>query len=152
MYRCGQIGYNVLMGILDTLGKRLKALRADLGVSQTELAKQTGIPQSYISTIEADRVPRVSGDLLSRFADALGTTVDYLLLRTEDPLPAPEMQPEELPLDVRLLYQQIERLPPAVRDQAVEYLLQEVERMERLLQVGRRLSEWDMKHAPAATA
>ena len=140
------------MGLLDTLGKRIKALRADLGMSQKDLAFRLGTPPSHLSDIEADKVPRVSGEMLAKIADILGTTTDYLTIRTDDPLPAPEMQPEELPLDVRILYQQIERLPPAVRDQAVEYLLQEVERMERLLQAGRRLSEWDMKHAPAATA
>ena len=140
------------MGLLDTTGKRLRALRHDLAMSQKELANSAGLSASAISRLESDTAVAQPGRDLARIASVLGTTTDYLLLRTEDPLPAPEMQPEELPLDVRLLYQQIERLPPAVRDQAVEYLLQEVERMERLLQAGRRLSEWDMRHAPAATA
>lgn len=122
-------------------GKRLKALRADVGMSQKELARHLGTPPSHLSDIEADKVPRVSGEMLAKIAEILGTTTDYLLGLTPDPIKPPEMVEEELPLDVRLLYQQIERLPPGIRDQAVEYLIEEIERMERLMAAGRRLGE-----------
>jgi len=139
------------MALLDSLGKRLKALRADLGLSQKEVAHRSHTSQAYLSRIEGDHVRNVRGPVLARIAEVLGTTTDYLLGLSTDPLPPPEMVEDDLPADVKILYQRIERLPPAVRDQAVEYLIEEVERMERLLQVGRRLTEREreVSRAPA---
>lgn len=58
------------------LAQRLTKLRGD--ISQTELAKRAGIPQSAISEIEAGkRVPRA--DTLQKLAAALNVSVSDLL-------------------------------------------------------------------------
>lgn len=61
---------------MNELPKRLIALRGDL--TQTELAKKAGVPQSAISEIEAGkRYPRI--DTLCKISDALGVSVTALL-------------------------------------------------------------------------
>jgi transcriptional regulator with XRE-family HTH domain len=74
---------------LDTVGKRIRILRQDLGFKQAglvnELEKQgIDVGRSYISELErTDKVP--SGTVLAGLAKVLGTTTDYLLMLTDDP-------------------------------------------------------------------
>ena len=126
------------MALLDTLGKRIKALRADSGMSQKELARCMHTAQSHLSEVEADSVPRVSGELLSRIASALGTTTDYLLLLTADPRPQISLREAELPPEVVALWRRIESLPPHVREQAIAYLEEQMQTFERLFVTERR--------------
>ena len=126
------------MTLLDTLGKRIKALRADSGMSQKELARRMHTAQSHLSEVEADSVPRVSGELLSRIASALGTTTDYLLLLTVDPRPQISLREAELPPEVVALWRRIESLPPHVREQAIAYLEEQMQTFERLFVTERR--------------
>jgi len=129
------------MALLDTLGKRLKALRADLGMSQKELAHLADTSQAYLSRIENDGVPGVRGQILARIADALGTTTDYVLGLSDDPLPPADFPVDDLPADLRLLHKRIESLPLALRGQVIEYLVQEVEKAERTYEQGQRARE-----------
>lgn len=75
---------------LNTTGKRIRVLRQDLDLTQSEVARQmtklgTKINASYISTLEGnDKMP--SGEVLRGLARVLQTTTDYLLLLTDDPL------------------------------------------------------------------
>jgi len=71
----------------DTLGKRLRERREQAGVSQTALAKQTGIIQRDLSLLERGK-KHVWVDTLVRLADALGCSLDYLVGLTDDPTPA----------------------------------------------------------------
>ncbi len=73
------------------LGKRIRARRETLELTQEQLARATGLSPQYISLIEQDkRVPSVSS--LARFAEELGVTVDYLITGNEavisDTIPA----------------------------------------------------------------
>jgi len=74
---------------LDTVGKRIRILRQDLGFKQAglvnELEKQgIDVGRSYISELErTDKVP--SGTVLAGLAKVLGTTTDYLLMLTDEP-------------------------------------------------------------------
>ena len=76
---------------LPTLGQRVAKLRDDFGWNKRELAdalRANGTPvhNSTVSRIESnDRHP--SGDVLAALAKVLGTTTDYLLAVTDDPLP-----------------------------------------------------------------
>ena len=128
------------MAPLDTPGKRIRALRHDLGMSQQELARRIGKSSGYMSMVEADKVPGVSGVVLSRIAEELDTTTDYLLLLTDDPMAPPEMQPNDLDPEVARLVRLIEGLPPQLQDRAITYLEQQLEAFERLLAGERQRS------------
>ena len=120
------------MGLLDTLGKRIKALRADRGVSQKDLARLIDTAQSHLSEIEADGVPRVSGDLLARIASALNTTTDYLLLLTDDPQRERTVVGESIDPQLMDLWQRVLALPVHLREPAVAYLQQQLATFEKL--------------------
>jgi transcriptional regulator with XRE-family HTH domain len=64
--------------------QRLQALREKRGLSQEELAKRAGLQGTAISHFETG-TRKPSFDNLRRLADALETTVDYLMGRTSDP-------------------------------------------------------------------
>ena len=61
--------------------------RARLGLSQDELAQRVGRNRTTIVRWEANS-GRVSGETLLMLADLFGCSVDYLLGRTDDRLPA----------------------------------------------------------------
>lgn len=61
-----------------TLAARLKALRAKLGISQTELADLVGVHRTWVAQVEmGKRLP--SARNLARLAGALGCRTDDLL-------------------------------------------------------------------------
>lgn len=58
--------------------ERLCGLLKSSGMSQKDLAQKAGVTESAVSHyVKGDRTPRANA--LSRIADALGTTSDYLL-------------------------------------------------------------------------
>lgn len=60
------------------IGNRIKNLRLEKNMTQSELSRLVNVPQNTLSDIEHDYYePKVSA--LSRFANALGITVDDLL-------------------------------------------------------------------------
>ena len=54
---------------MNILGKNLKKLREERGLSQSELAKKTGTSRQYISNLENGKV--MSLNMLGRIVDAL---------------------------------------------------------------------------------
>jgi transcriptional regulator with XRE-family HTH domain len=68
----------------ENFGDRLRATRELRGLSQTDLAKRTGLQPSAVSHFETgNRAP--SFDNLKRLADALSVSIDYLLGRSATP-------------------------------------------------------------------
>ncbi len=66
------------------IGKRIKAIRENKGISQKDAARQIGIQQSTLSKYERGiQNPRFQE--LCLMADWFGVSVDYLLCRTEIP-------------------------------------------------------------------
>jgi transcriptional regulator with XRE-family HTH domain len=66
---------------LGTFGERIRELRRKKGLSQKALANSMGVQEATLSRYENDR--RVyQWDGLIKLADALDTSVDYLLGRT----------------------------------------------------------------------
>ncbi|MGJ4850227.1 helix-turn-helix domain-containing protein [Bacillota bacterium Meth-B3] len=64
--------------------ERLKLLRKKRNLPQVALSIETGIDQSQISKYErGERIPS-TGDLLL-LADFFGTSLDYLMNRTDNP-------------------------------------------------------------------
>ncbi|HWM90552.1 MAG TPA: helix-turn-helix transcriptional regulator [Thermoanaerobaculia bacterium] len=97
----------------ETLGDRIARLRRAKGWSQRELGSRTGSRGSQLSKYERGAYdPRP--DLLSRIAEALETTLDYLVTGRET----------KTQRDARLrdLLPALENLPQEQRDNAVEFL------------------------------
>jgi transcriptional regulator with XRE-family HTH domain len=66
---------------LGTFGERIRTLRIKKGLSQKELAERIDMRESTISRYENDK-RLYQWDGLVKLADALNTSVDYLLGRT----------------------------------------------------------------------
>ena len=66
------------------IGKRMRALREMLGISQQTLAVQLGSTQSSINRYENEQALPPS-DLLLRYADYFDVSLDYLFGRTDMP-------------------------------------------------------------------
>lgn len=61
-----------------SFGERVRELRKQLGISQRELADQSGINFTYLSKIENDRMDPPSEKVIRRMAEALHTDPDHL--------------------------------------------------------------------------
>lgn len=65
-----------------TCGKCLSQIRREQGITQVELAKKLGVPQSFISKVESgERSLRVYEQFA--YAEALGISVEDLVRRLE---------------------------------------------------------------------
>ena len=70
------------MSLVIDVGKNLKKLRIEKGLTQIALQMQTGIEQALISKYEnGERIPPT--DTLIVLADFYNTNIDYLLDRTD---------------------------------------------------------------------
>ncbi|AIY82224.1 helix-turn-helix family protein (plasmid) [Clostridium botulinum 202F] len=66
-----------------TFGDRLKELREDNGLRQTELADKLNLSRNAISAYETNtNEPNL--DILVKFADIFNVSLDYLLCRTKE--------------------------------------------------------------------
>ena len=62
-----------------SLGSKIKSLRDEKGYTLEQLADRTDSSKSYIWELENKNPPRPSGEKLSKIANELGVTIDYLL-------------------------------------------------------------------------
>ena len=74
------------MDLVKILATRVKHRRESLGLSQTALAEQTGIPLPNLNRIEHGR-QSIYIKRLADLAEVLQVSTDYLLGRTDDPAP-----------------------------------------------------------------
>lgn len=85
-----------------TIGDRIAARMADLGISQSELARKIGVSQQAIGKLVNGHVQ--TSRHLHIIARELGTTPQYLAGETDDPsegalpLPTPDLMAEQLGL------------------------------------------------------
>lgn len=83
------------MALLPSLGERIKYLRGKRGFNQEDMAQKLDMKRANFSSYENDRnIP--PSNVLSKMADILGTSTDYLLGKTENPLPADSTEREFL--------------------------------------------------------
>lgn len=68
--------------------KRIRDLREDKDLTQTQVAKMLSMSQTGYSKYETGEND-IPTSILIKLADFYGTSVDYLLGRTDDPLPYP---------------------------------------------------------------
>jgi transcriptional regulator with XRE-family HTH domain len=74
------------MPVPTQFGRRLKALREQRGLSQSELGEKAGVKEMIISHFETGARPAASAATLVKLANALDVSIDYLLCRTDDPV------------------------------------------------------------------
>lgn len=91
---------------LDGFAERLRTLRKQKNLSQTELGQLTGLHYTHIGRFERE-ASRPSGDTLKRLADALGVSSDYLLEGASDEAAKARFEDRELLRQ----FQEVERLP-----------------------------------------
>lgn len=90
--------------------KRIKELRARVGISQETLAKQLGLSVASVASYEIGRVTP-SIEVLIKMADVFGVSVDYILGRTSDePI---------IPLEISFM---IRSLPENSRERIIRYI------------------------------
>lgn len=66
------------------MSTHLRTLRKERGLSQTKVETKTGIAQALLSKYENGlRLPPT--ETLIKLADFYGVSVDYILMRTENP-------------------------------------------------------------------
>ena len=84
---------------METIGKRICALRKAKGLKQEELAEKLGVSAQAVSKWENDQsCPDIS--LLPRLTKLLGVTSDYLLTGQEEQAPPVRMVPQEERKDI----------------------------------------------------
>ena len=66
------------MSNMDSLGERIKQLRKQANMSQTDLANQVGISYAQVGRYETKGV-QPPAEVLKKIADALNSTVDFLI-------------------------------------------------------------------------
>lgn len=83
-----QAGQNFFEGEIRMLCERIRDLRESRRLRQTELAEMLGVNQRTYSRYELGEVS-VSLDVIDRLADFYGTSVDFLMGRTNRMQPYP---------------------------------------------------------------
>jgi transcriptional regulator with XRE-family HTH domain len=110
--------------------ERLKSLRKKAGYSQKEFAELVGLHQVQYGRYERGD-SRPYSETLTKIADALGVSTDYLLEgQTEDAITA-NMKDKEL----LKLFTEIEKLDPEVKDK-VKYMLDAIITKNKIQQLA----------------
>jgi transcriptional regulator with XRE-family HTH domain len=91
---------------LDGFAQRLKALRKQQNLSQTDLGQLAELHYTHIGRFERS-TSRPSGDTLKRLADALSVSSDYLLDGATDEAAKARFEDRELLRQ----FQEVEQLP-----------------------------------------
>jgi transcriptional regulator with XRE-family HTH domain len=79
------------------IGTRIRAVRRERGLTQDELADQVGVSRSAVAQWETGRTGQVTGNL-SRIAEALEVTVEYLMIGDDKHAAGEVQQGDELAL------------------------------------------------------
>jgi transcriptional regulator with XRE-family HTH domain len=100
----------------DQLGRAIKKLRQDLGISASDLARASGLSRSYISYLENGRFKDIGIDKFARIASALEISADQLVIAAGY-LPASRET-----VDVRLTLRRQLGLTGKPMEQAMDFL------------------------------
>jgi len=87
----------------EVLGQRICERRTTLGFTLRELEQRSDVDDAYISLLEHAERPRVAGEIVTRLAEALETSCDYLWGLTDDPRPRRDAGRELTVLELMLV-------------------------------------------------
>lgn len=76
------------LSVMDTMGKRITALREARGLSAVELADKIGVTRALVWQWEQDIVKGIRPENFLRLCHALGVTGEYLVWGPNPPTPA----------------------------------------------------------------
>lgn len=62
-----------------TKGQRIKKLRTDSGISQTDFAKKVGISKQTLYKYENDIVTNIPSDVIEKIAKTAGSSPEYIM-------------------------------------------------------------------------
>lgn len=109
----------VFVETLETPGERIYWLRRKTAkLKQKELAAKLGVSQGYLSEVEANK-KEPSAVFMARVADALNTTLDFLMLRTDDPATPEDNKPTLLSTEAEQIARMVDDMPPEGRASAL---------------------------------
>lgn len=80
---------------MSNVGERIKELRTIKRLTQTDLAKIVGLTYIQIGRYETQK-SNPSSDILSKLANALETTTDYLMNGSQDEIISAQLTDKEL--------------------------------------------------------
>ena len=106
------------------LGDKVKELRKKMKITQQELATSIGLSQSAIGMIEGNR-QGASNDTLVKLANALNTTVDYLLSNDIDEVYATDKNDDyitEVDDDIRRIERARKKMDPGNKEKMMKIL------------------------------
>lgn len=113
------------------IGKRIRLLRNEKGVSQEELSKVIGVTTSAISMYETG-ARKPSYEVISRLADYFNVTMDFIVGRTEvrNSINTPQDVNELMKVDPDLLIElcRAKDLPEEERRRIKEFAAFEIEK------------------------
>ncbi len=102
-----------------SLGEKVKELREKKGMNQKELSEASGITQATISRIEKGKVNQLKSEALKRLADALGSTIDYLVDKTDELTPNDILRSDDT---AKHLFRGYEKLSSEGRKQLIDFV------------------------------
>jgi len=102
-----------------SLGEKVKELREKKGMNQKQLADASRITQATISRIEQGKVNQLKSEALKRLAEALGSTVDYLVDMTDKLTAEDVLQSDET---AKCLFRRYEKLSSDGRKQLIDFV------------------------------
>ena len=70
---------------MSDLYNRIAELCQNYGITITAMCRESGASRASLSDLKVGRKHNLSTETLDKIADYFGTTVDYLLGRTDDP-------------------------------------------------------------------
>ena len=102
---------------MSDFASRLKQLRAQRGLSQSDLAKQVGVHYNHIGRYERGQ-SKPSAETLSKLAEALGVSADFLMEGSSDEAAKATFQDRELLMQ----FKEVEKLSDADKHLVKEFL------------------------------
>lgn len=109
-----------------TLGERIRALRKQKDMSQTDLAKELGVSVQFISFMESDK-KGPSHETLLKLASFFNVTTDFLL--TGEEIITESKEP--LDTDFEVLYRDFKELTPHDREVIMDLVRARRERLRK---------------------